>query len=151
MDSALPFTIRSASWRDVHELSKLERACFEQDAWPLIDLLGVLSFPGVVRLKAEMNGKMIGFIGGETRDHQQTGWIITLGVLPEYRRQGVAQELLQECEAQLASVRTIRLCVRVSNEGAIHLYKNMGYVQVEIWAQYYRGGEDALVLEKQII
>ena len=150
MDSALPFTIQSASWRDVHELSKLEHACFAQDAWPLIDLLGVLSFPGVIRLKAEMNGKMIGFIGGETRDRQQTGWIITLGVLPEYRRQGVAQELLRKCEAQLASARVIRLCVRVSNEGAIRLYKHMGYMQVEIWPQYYRGGEDALVLEKQI-
>jgi len=150
MDGSIPFTIQSASWRDVHELNKLEHACFEQDAWPLIDILGVLSFPGVVRLKAELDGRLIGFIGGETRDHQQTGWIITLGVLPEYRRQGVAKELLRECETKLVA-RTVRLCVRINNEGAIRLYKDLGYLQVEIWPQYYRGGEDALVLEKQLI
>ncbi len=147
MESGTPFTIQSATWRDLQDLHYLEHACFEKDAWPILDLLGVLTFPGVVRLKADWDGKMVGFIGGESRDHQQTGWIITLGVLEEYRGRGVAKALLEGCEQKLA-VRMVRLCVRVSNEAAIHLYKNMGYIQVEIWPQYYRGGEDALVFEK---
>ncbi len=147
MESGTPFTIQSATWRDLQDLHHLEHACFEKDAWPILDLLGVLTFPGVVRLKADWDGKMVGFIGGESRDHQQTGWIITLGVLEEYRGRGVAKALLERCEQKLA-VRMMRLCVRVSNEAAIHLYKNMGYIQVEIWPQYYRGGEDALVFEK---
>ncbi len=146
----MPFTIQQATWRDLQDLYRLEHTCFEEDAWPALDLLGVLTFPGIVRLKAEWGGKMVGFIGGETRDHQQTGWIITLGVLEEYRRHGVAKALLQECEQQLAT-RSMRLCVRVSNENAIRLYKDAGYMQVEIWPQYYRGGEDALVLEKYLV
>ncbi|MHB8806880.1 MAG: GNAT family N-acetyltransferase [Anaerolineaceae bacterium] len=147
MESSAPFTIQSANWRDLQDLYHLEHICFNQDAWPALDLLGVLTFPSVVRLKADWDGKMVGFIGGESRDHQQTGWIITLGVLEEYRGKGVAKALLEECEKKLA-VQMVRLCVRVSNEAAIHLYKNQGYIQVEIWPQYYRGGEDALVFEK---
>ncbi|HAF61002.1 MAG TPA: hypothetical protein DCK95_01595 [Anaerolineaceae bacterium] len=150
MEKEASLSIRSATWRDLQELNHLEHVCFERDVWPLIDLLGVLTFPGMVRLKAELDGKMIGFIGGETRDHQRTGWIITLGVLQEYRRQGVAQALLRECEQQL-STKVVRLCVRISNEAAINLYKKMGYIQIEVWSQYYQGGEDALVLEKHIV
>lgn len=149
MESDAPFTIQQASWRDLQALHHLERACFAKDAWPMLDLLGVLTFPGMVHLKADWEGKMVGFIGGETRDHQQTGWIITLGVLEEYRGHGIAKALLEECERKLAT-RTIRLCVRVGNEPAIWLYKNAGYIQVEIWPQYYRGGEDALVFEKYL-
>jgi ribosomal-protein-alanine N-acetyltransferase len=149
MESGMPFTIQPATWRDLQDLYHLEHACFEEDAWPIIDLLGVLTFPGVVRLKAAWERKMVGFIGGESRDHRQTGWIITLGVLQEYRGRGVAKALLEECERQLAP-RMVRLCVRISNEAAIRLYRNMGYIQVEIWPQYYRGGEDALVFEKHM-
>ena len=149
MEKHVPFSITQATWRDLQELNHLEHVCFQRDAWPLIDLLGGLTFPGLVRLKAELNGKMIGFIGGETRDHQRTGWIITLGVLHEYRRLGVAQALLDRCEQQL-STRILRLCVRISNEAAVNLYKKRGYIQVEIWSHYYQGGEDALVFEKKI-
>ena len=147
MDSGTDYPIQPATWRDLQELYRLERLCFGQDAWSLIDLLGALTFPGLVRLKATHQEKMIGFVGGETRDHQQTGWIITLGVLPEFRHQGVAGLLLDACEQQLGT-RIMRLCVRVTNKAAIDLYRKRGYLQVEIWHHYYRGGEDALVLEK---
>ena len=150
METGVLYTIQQASWRDLHDLNRLEHACFDQDAWPMLDLLGVLTFPGVVRLKADWEGKMVGFIGGESRDHHQTGWIITLGVLEEFRGHGMAQALLEECEKKLGT-RTMRLCVRINNEPAIRLYKKAGYIQVEIWPQYYRGGEDALVLEKYLV
>ena len=152
MSDELPFTIQSASWRDLHELILLEKECFGQDAWPMLDLLGVLTFPNVVRLKAEWEGKMVGFVGGEAHylEERDVGWIITLGVFKEHRRKGIATALLQACERELATPR-IRLCVRVSNEEAIQLYKKAGYVQVEVWPQYYREGENALVFEKQTL
>ncbi len=150
METGVPYTIQQASWRDLHDLYRLEHACFDQDAWPMLDLLGVLTFLGVVRLKADWEGKMVGFIGGESRDQRQTGWIITLGVMEEFRGYGIAQRLLAECEKKLAP-QTMRLCVRMNNEPAIRLYKKAGYIQVEIWPQYYRGGEDALVLEKYLV
>jgi ribosomal-protein-alanine N-acetyltransferase len=44
--------IAQATLRDLNALRKIERVCFPKDAWPLLDLISVLSFPGVVHLKA---------------------------------------------------------------------------------------------------
>jgi ribosomal protein S18 acetylase RimI-like enzyme len=142
------YQIEPAGWRDLNGLRQLERACFGQDAWPLLDLLAVVTFPGIIRLKATVGSQMVGFIGGEERNGDGIGWITTLGVLPEYRHQGIARALLQACEKQITQPR-LRLTVRRSNESAIRLYRLAGYSQVDVWAHYYEGGEDGLVLEKR--
>lgn len=140
--------IIAASLLDLNALSKLEHACFGKDAWPLFDLIAVLTFADVVRLKAVDDGQMIGFVAGDPRPSQGLSWIATIGVLPEYRRRGVGRGLLLACEARLKTPR-IRLSVRVSNEGAIRLYEQEGYVKVETWQKYYNDGESAIVMEKQ--
>jgi len=142
------FKIEKASWHDLKELRKLDQICFGEDAWPLWDLIAVLTLPKVVRLKAVVNEKMAGFIAGDPNQSQGVGWIAILGVLPEYRRQGIAEKLLEECERQLNFTR-IRLSVRKSNDAAIHLYQKAGYQNVDFWRNYYHSGEDALVLEKR--
>jgi ribosomal protein S18 acetylase RimI-like enzyme len=41
-----------------------------------------------------------------------------------------------------------KLTVRISNDNAISLYEQEGYRTVDIWKQYYKDGEDGLVMEK---
>lgn len=147
--NARAFIIEQASWRDLLALSELEKVCFERDAWPLIELMGVLTFPGVVRLRAVRDGQMIGFIAGDPRKRENTGWILTLGVLPDWRRQGIAGVLLNRCEMQM-HMPQVKLSVRRSNTAAIRLYEKLGYEQVDTWVKYYRGGEDGLVLTKEM-
>jgi ribosomal protein S18 acetylase RimI-like enzyme len=144
-----PVQILNASWRDLNDLRHVERVCFEQDSWPLLDLIAVLTFPGIIRLKAVEGIRMVGFISGDLRPAEGIGWVTTLGVLPEYRRQGIARRLLVECESRI-NLAKVRLSVRRSNLSAIQLYSQAGYHQVEIWSHYYSGGEDALVLEKPL-
>lgn len=139
--------IISATWRDLNELRKLETICFQQDAWPLIDLVGVLSFNGILRFKAVLDESMIGFVAGEQSKEAGVGWIATFAVLPEFRRRGIGSALLDRCEAALKAKR-IRLTVRTGNTAAIQLYKNSGYQTVGLWPNYYRSGEDAVVFEK---
>lgn len=143
------YAIQAANWRDLMALRRLEVTCFGEDAWPLVDLLAVLSLPNVVRLKAVAGEQMIGFVSGDLRPRERLGWITTIGVLPEYRRMGVASTLLDRCEA-LLEMPAVRLCVRKSNAGAIRLYAQRGYRYVTVWARYYSGGEDALVMEKTL-
>jgi len=109
----------------------------------------ILTFPGLVRLKAVVDGRMVGFIGGEPEPARRRGWVTTLGVLPAFRRKGIALALLQRCEHELA-MPIIRLSVRASNEAAIGLYEFAGYKISDRWAKYYIGGEDALIFEKHI-
>lgn len=141
-----------AGWRDIGALRHLERICFPQDAWPLLDLIAVLVAPGILRLKATHNGKMVGFIAVETKPHDSTAWVATIGVLPEYRRRGIGAALLSASEAQLPvpTYQYIRLSVRLSNTQAQRLYQKFGYRRVQIWAAYYEGGEDALIMEKTL-
>ena len=140
------YHIIPANWRDLGALRHLEKVCFPQDAWPLLDLIGVLSLPNVVRLKAMSNDQMIAFVAGDHKS-DDLAWIATICVLPEYRRQGIASALLDECETRL-DVARIRLSVRLGNAGAIQLYEGFGYRRVDIWPKYYQDGADALVFEK---
>jgi ribosomal protein S18 acetylase RimI-like enzyme len=141
------YEIIPATWQDLGALRKVENECFDEDAWPLWDLVGVLTLPGIVRLKAMVGEVMAGFIAGDVRPAEKLGWITTVGVRPAYRRQGIGEALLLACEEKMAMPR-VRLTVRRSNTGAIQLYEKNGYHQVSVWANYYAGGEDGLILEK---
>jgi len=141
--------IKPASLLDLGGLYRLEPACFEEDSWPWVDLVSVLMMPGIVRLKAAAGDCMVGFVAGDGRGPGKMGWITTLGVLPEYRRQGIAPALLQACETGLG-LPVIRLCVRRSNLPAIRLYEKEAYRRVDVWARYYNGKEDAVVMEKRM-
>jgi ribosomal protein S18 acetylase RimI-like enzyme len=143
----MPVDIIPATIRDLNALRKLERACFDKDAWPLFDLIAVLTFPDVVRLKAETDGRMVGFVAGDPRPSQGFSWIATIGVLPEYQRKGIGRSLLHACEEKLKTPR-LRLSVRNSNQAAINLYSGAGYRTTDIWKGYYNDGEDAIVMEK---
>jgi ribosomal-protein-alanine N-acetyltransferase len=143
------FTILPAEWKDLNALRKLERICFPLDRWPMLDLIAVLSFPGIARYKAVVDGKLVGFAAGDVRQRDNTGWISTIAVHPAYRRMGIATALLETCEASLDAP-AIRLTVRKSNEAAIHLYRQRGYYQVGVWPDYYQDHEDGIIFEKPL-
>ena len=169
------YSIESTSLRDLGSLRVVEQACFPLDAWPLLDLIGVLTYPGVVRmkltsfrrkdqvhlldligvltmpgvvrLKAIGGGRMIGFVAGDVRRWENVAWIATIGVLPEWRGRGVGATLLEACEARI-QIPVLRLCVRTDNSTAIRMYERFGYHHKGEWAKYYQDGAPALVMEK---
>ena len=144
------WTIEPATWRDFAQLYHLQKICFKSDdLWPFWDLIGILTLPGMVRLKAIYDDKMVGFLGGEKRPAHNIGWITNIAVLPAYRRIGIARALLAECEESFSDTSAIRLSVRASNDAAIRLYESVRYALVNRWERYYTGGEDALVFEKK--
>jgi ribosomal protein S18 acetylase RimI-like enzyme len=143
----MKFEIKPASLTDVGDLRKLEQVCFGQDSWPLFDLLGVLTFPGIIRLKAVAGERMAGFAAGERKPEEGRGWVTTIGVHPEFRQQGIGRALLEAVESGIGMQR-VRLCVRKENVAAIRMYETAGYLHVGTWPEYYAGGGDALVMEK---
>src|SRR5512145_1245373 len=132
--------IQPAGLRDLGALRRLEHACFEKDAWPIFDLVAVLTWPEVIRLKAVEGGNLIGFVAGDPRPSQGYAWIATIGVDPGYQRRGIGRSLLRACEEQIKQPR-VRLTVRMSNNGAISLYQQEGYRTFDVWKAYYNDGE----------
>jgi ribosomal protein S18 acetylase RimI-like enzyme len=139
--------IQPSGWRDLRGVWALEQACFGRDAWSLVDLVFALLGPGV-RLKAVVDGRLVGFVMGEPKPAEHFAWIATIGVLPDFQRRGIASRLLAEVEARL-TVPNIKLTVRQSNSGAIALYRRFGYEPVGRWERYYAGGEAGVVMEKR--
>ena len=141
--------IIKASIFDLNALRKLENEYFAKDAWPLFDLIAVLTFPEVIRLKAVKDGQMVGFIAGDPRPHDGWGWVATIAVDPRYQRRGIGRALLYACENKLG-VPKARLTVRPSNHAAISMYEKEGYASIDLWKGYYNDGEDAMLMEKEL-
>lgn len=139
--------IQPAGLRDLGALRRLESACFDKDAWPLLDLMAVLTWPEVIRLKAVEDGAMVGFVAVDPRTTEGVAWVATIGVDPGYQRRGFGRALLRACEPRVKLPR-MRLTVRISNSGAISLYEQEGYRTCDVWRSYYNDGEDGLVMEK---
>ena len=148
-DRDLFYTLQTATISDLGALGEMEKVCFPLDAWPLLERMGALILPASVRIKAVLSDRMIGFVGGDIRRKTATGWITTISVLPEYRRMGIGEVLLAACEDQMG-MPLIKLAVRQSNLVAQQMYRKRGYRSVELWKGYYSGGEDAIIMEKQL-
>ena len=141
--------VQTANLLDLTALRKLEHDCFEKDAWPLLDLIAVLTFPEVIRLKVVEDGEMIAFAACDLRPSKSVAWIATIAVDPRWQRRGVGRMLLRACEEHVNLPR-IKLSVRISNYGAIELYQKEGYRTIDVWGRYYSDQEDALVMEKRL-
>ncbi len=141
--------IVKASILDLTALRKLEIESFAKDAWPLFDLIAVLTLPDVVRIKAVEDGQMVGFVAGDPRPRDGWGWVATLAVDSRYQRRGIGRALLHACESKLGVPRS-RLTVRLSNHRAISMYEKDGYKSIDLWKAYYNDGEDALLMEKEL-
>ena len=137
-----------AMWRDAWALSRLDKRCFSpSDAYGWPTYLALCLWPGVVALKAMVDGRPIGFVAGDPRRRHGYVAIVTLAVDPDWRRRGLGERLLRECEARFDLPR-FRLQVRPSNATAIRLYGRLGYQTIGRLPGYYADGEDAYLMEK---
>ena len=105
---------------------------------------------GIAKGSRVSQGQVIGYVGSQTVLGETD--MMNIAVQPDYRKQGVAQMLISELIAQLATndVKCLTLEVRVSNDPAISLYHKMGFEQVGRRPNYYHNPkEDALILRKE--
>ena len=68
-----------------------------------------------------------------------------IAVAPEFRRQGIAQQLLETAHAQFPTCPFL-LEVREHNTAALALYQKLGYQQVGFRKRYYTNPNEGAVL-----
>ena len=77
--------------------------------------------------------------------------VLTVAVLPDYTRQGIASHFMNELEkwSQNKQALAMMLEVGVENASAIALYKKLGYQTIATRKNYYGPGLDAFVMRKE--
>ncbi|MHA1825659.1 MAG: GNAT family N-acetyltransferase [Candidatus Heimdallarchaeota archaeon] len=80
------------------------------------------------------------------------GHIISIAVMPQYRRKGLAKKLMLAANhaLRLRDVKEVYLEVRESNQAAINLYQQLGYITMKVSKRYYSDGEAALIMVAKI-
>ena len=133
----------------VAQVAELEKLCFS-DPWSENSVASELKNPLSLWLVALDDATVAGYVGSQSVLDEAD--MMNIAVHPDYRRQGIARQLVTELVAALAKkgVHSLALEVRASNAPAIALYEQLGFQQVGRRPNYYRNPkEDALILRKE--
>jgi ribosomal-protein-alanine N-acetyltransferase len=133
--------------------SLLHRACFPEDPWDAGAIEQIMGIPGFFGLVGWADTGPVGFalalaLGEEAE-------IVSLGVLPNYRRCGIGSAILDAVcgEARLRGAGCVVLEMASDNKAASALYARRGFTAVGHRRNYYRRAErsvDALILRVQL-
>lgn len=132
-------TLRSS---DIEIVAKLHAKCFF-DAWAPPMLRQVLGMPGAFGYVARRGGygSVVGFALGRVAADECE--LLSLGVEPDYRSQGIGAQLLSAAMSRAAveKARWFFLEVAEDNKSALRLYKNYGLTGVGQRLDYYENAD----------
>jgi len=143
-----PPVIRPMTPFDLELVAALHAACFSE-GWSAASIGALLAGPGAFGLLAASDGQPAGFI--LVRPAADEAELLSLAVLPAWRRRGLARRLLAAALERLVTAGTRRLLLEVAedNVAARRLYEGVGLTRVGRRPGYYRsagGATAALVL-----
>ena len=135
------------------ELERLERICFSRP-WSKKMLAEELDNACAAFLVAEEpeTKQVLGYAGVLVMADE--GYITNVAVFPEYRRQGIAAQIIKVfCDfAEGNHLAFLTLEVRPTNTAAIELYRSFGFEEVGRRKNYYDlPKEDALILTRYFV
>jgi len=154
------FRLRKFKPDDLQSVMQINRLCLPENYTDYFFIDLYQRFPETF-LVAEENGKIIGYImcrievglsnlglGGLIRK----GHVVSIAVLPEGRRKGVAQALMTAAMEGMRyyKAKQCYLEVRVTNVAGISLYKKLGFEVSRILEGYYSDGENAYLMTKKL-
>lgn len=133
----------------VVQVAELEKICFA-DPWSEKSVASELENKWALWLVALEADRVAGYIGSQSTVDETD--IMNVAVHPDYRRKGIAENLINALVAELKNrgSHALMLEVRASNAPAIALYEKLGFFQVGCRKNYYRNPkEDARILRKE--
>ncbi len=132
--------------RDMPEVLAIEHAGFEFP-WCEEDFLRVLRQRNCIGMVAELGERVVGFMIYEL--HKSKLNILDFAVHPEYRRQGVAAQMVDKLVGKLSSHRRTRIVlhVRETNLAAQVFFRTQGFKATEVVREHFGDtSEDAYLL-----
>ena len=133
----------------VPQVAQLEQLCFA-DPWSEKSIASELTSKWSYWLVAVEDDRVVGYIGSQSSIDESD--VMNVAVHPDYRRKGIAENLINHLVEELKNrgSHALLLEVRASNAPAIGLYEKLGFEQIGLRKNYYRNPkEDALILQKR--
>ncbi len=163
------FYLREAMAADADNMLNIEKKISSQ-GWSRKDFISSISSTHSCQVltKCEKKGEQISDeVGSEiaayiiTSTAADEAELLNIVVSPDYQRQGIASQLLERIFTSFdASVHSLFLEVRASNQAAFTLYDNLGFNEVGVRPNYYpalsKNGsstgmrEDAIIMAKAL-
>jgi len=154
------FKLRKFEPDDLQDVMRINRVCLPENYTDMFFVDLHERFPDTF-IVAEEDHELVGYImsrievglsnfglGGLIRK----GHVVSLAVMPQARRKGVAAGLLKAAMEGMSGykARQIYLEVRVTNGAGVDLYKKVGLEVTRTIPGYYSDGEDAYVMSKKL-
>ncbi len=122
---------------------------------PLHKLTYLYEKPTTISIIAEYDGEPAGFIIGHVKQGGSGiyGHIDAIAVYGQYREKGIGMGLAVTCINALKECSCWQCCLEVwqHNEAAIKLYEKAGFVHRTVFEDYYKKGQHAIIMCKNLM
>ena len=149
------FSYREAMPLDLPVLVSMERKLFSDSPWSMGQFKE--EFSGIPKTRYFIvalgsDKQIVGYAGVMVVASGVDADVLTVAVLPEARRQGIARHFMESLEkwAQMRVSPSMMLEVGVDNTSAIALYQSLGYSIINTRKNYYGPGLEAHVMRKEL-
>ncbi|MGA3297084.1 MAG: ribosomal protein S18-alanine N-acetyltransferase [Candidatus Bathyarchaeia archaeon] len=154
------YSLRIFGPSDLESVVNINRVCLPENYAPYFFLDTFNNLPQTF-IVAESEGRVVGYtmcrLEHGLSDVKKLrlvkkGHIISVAVMPDFRRMGMGRSLVERVLSALSTldVNECFLEVRIPNSSAIELYKKLGFEIAKTIQRYYYDGSDAYVMVKQI-
>jgi len=142
-----------ATLDDLNTLVEIENRCFTIDRLSSRSIKHMIQKANCDFIVARQAGIIVGYILVLYHRGTHLARLYSFAVLPEYRGQGIGEQLLEDGEERATARDCIymRLEVHTKNTGAIRMYEKFGYHSFGVLKDYYEDHGDALRYQKRIL
>ena len=146
-------TYRQPIALDIPVLASYEKQLFPYSPWNTAQFKE--EFAGIPTTRfmsvAESDNTIVGYCGVFVPAPGVEADILTVAVLPEYARKGIATHFMGELEKWSKEKQALAMMLEVGTENtsAIALYEKLGYQTIATRKNYYGQGLDAFVMRKE--
>jgi ribosomal protein S18 acetylase RimI-like enzyme len=137
---------------DLETLHRIDQSCFSAGiAYSLGELESFIRRPSANTWVAQVGENIVGFVVAN-REQRDTGHIITLDVVEDWRRGGVGTALMNAAEAWVRQqgAQFIYLETAEDNAAAQNFYRRRGYQKLRGLENYYGKGAAAWLMAKRL-
>jgi ribosomal-protein-alanine N-acetyltransferase len=154
------YSLRVFAPPDIESVVNINRVCLPENYAPYFFLDTFHSSPQTF-IVAESEGNIVGYIMcrvehgfSEVRKlhFAKKGHVISVAVMPEFRRRSIGRGLVERALSALSSLSADEcfLEVRITNDPAVDLYRKLGFEITRRIARYYYDGADAYLMTRMI-